>query len=91
MMSRVGPVSRSEVKKELADALNACLRSLGLSQQQASTILGVPQSKISAIVNNRLDGISAEKLMQLLTLLHRDVEIRIRPASAKGRLHVLVA
>ena len=90
-MSKAHTISRSEVKKALADVLNACLRARHLPQQQAAALLGVPQSKISAIMNNRLDGISAEKLMQLLTLLDLDVEIRVCPVREKGRLHVLVA
>jgi len=40
--------------------------------------LGVAQSKVSLLANYKLDGFSVERLMQFLTALDRDVEIRIR-------------
>ena len=39
----------------------------------------MPQSKISALANYRLDLFSVEKLMSFLNLLDCDVEIVIRP------------
>ena len=46
---------------------------------RAAKLLGVPQPKISALMNYRLDGFSVEKLMELPTSLDRDVGIVIRP------------
>jgi predicted XRE-type DNA-binding protein len=82
---------RSSTKLDLARAINTCLLDRGLCQHSAAELLGVAQPKVSAIANYRLDNISVEKLIQLLTLLNLDVEIRIRPCSMKGRVHVSAA
>jgi predicted XRE-type DNA-binding protein len=38
-------------------------------------ILRIPQPKVSALKNYRLDGFSVEKLLEFLTGLYQDVEI----------------
>jgi predicted XRE-type DNA-binding protein len=43
-------------------------------------VLGIPQPKVSALVNYRLDHFSVEKLMSFLNALEQDVEIVIRPS-----------
>ena len=43
-------------------------------------MLGVPQPKVSALANYRLDQFSVEKLMTFLNALEQDVEIVIRPS-----------
>lgn len=79
------------LKVELAREINSCLADRHLPQHSAAELLNVAQPKISALVNYRLKGFSVEKLMGLLTLLDRDVEIRISPQSVKGRVHVSAA
>lgn len=55
-------------------------------------MLGVPQPKVSALVNYRLDGFSVEKLMDFIVALGRDVEIVVRPKrDAAARVLVLEA
>ena len=53
----------------------------------------MPQPKVSALVNYRLDGFSVEKLMDLIVALGRDVEIVVRPVrgDAEARVSVLEA
>jgi len=48
-------------------------------QADSATLLGVPQPKVSALENYRLDQFSIERLMEFLTALNQDVEIIIRP------------
>ena len=55
-----------------------------LKQVDAARLLGVPQPKVSALVNYRLDGFSAEKLMAFIVALGRDVDIIVRPARCGG-------
>jgi len=55
-----------------------------LKQVEVGEILGVPQPKVSALANYRLDGFSVERLMGFLTALDRDVEIVIRPRAKKS-------
>ncbi len=73
-------------KVRLAVEIVRIVRARGLRQVQIARILGIPQPKISALVNYRLDGFSAEKLMHFLTALDRDVEIRIKRKS-RSREH----
>ena len=69
-----------QTKTRLAMAVNALLKARGLKQTDAAKVLGVPQSKISALVNYRLDQFSVEKLMSFLNAMDQDVEIVIRPS-----------
>jgi predicted XRE-type DNA-binding protein len=49
----------------------------------------VPQPKVSALKNCRLDQFSVERLLEFLTALNQDVEITIRPSSGEGHISVL--
>ncbi|MBR2689354.1 MAG: XRE family transcriptional regulator [Aquamicrobium sp.] len=73
-----------QTKTRLAMALNDILKTRKLKQADAAQLLGVPQPKISALVNYRLDNTSVEKLMSYLTALNQDVEIMIRPRAEAG-------
>ena len=61
----------------LALKLNKLIDERGLSQAEASQLLGMPQPKISAIRNYKLQGISPERLMHALTALGQHVEISV--------------
>ena len=81
-----------QTKTRLAFAINRILEGRQLKQREAAELLGVPQPKISALKNYRLDNFSVERLMEFLTALDQDVEIRIRPRAGKnegGRISVI--
>jgi len=78
-----------QTKTQLAMAVNGLLKARGIKQAEAARILGVPQPKVSALANYRLDHFSVEKLMCFLNALDRDVEIVIRP-SRQGAGHTSV-
>lgn len=80
-----------QTKVRLAMALNQLIEERGLKQRETAALLDIPQPKVSALVHYRLDGFSAERLMEFLTRLDRDVDILVRPATDTGRLQVLVA
>lgn len=71
-----------QTKTRLAMALNDILKARKLKQAEAARLLAIPQPKVSALVNYRLDNVSVEKLMTYLTALDQDVEITIRPRVA---------
>jgi predicted XRE-type DNA-binding protein len=73
-----------QTKTRLVMALNGLLKERGLKQADAARLLGVPQPKVSALVNYRLDGFSVEKLMSFLTAMDQDVEIMVRPNRKGG-------
>ena len=79
-----------QTKTRLALALNRIIKDQALKQVDAARILGVPQPKVSALVNYRLDGFSVEKLMDYIVALGRDVEIIVRPTRGSDAARVLV-
>ena len=80
------------VKAKLAMCIEAIIDKRKLKQVEAAKILGITQSKVSAIVNGRLKGFSMEKLIHFLNCLNQDVEIivKTKPSRATrcGRLKV---
>ncbi|HIJ61728.1 MAG TPA: XRE family transcriptional regulator [Rhodospirillaceae bacterium] len=68
-----------QTKTRLAMAVNAIVKERRLKQTDTARILGIPQPKVSALANYRLDHFSVEKLMSFLNALGQDVEIVIRP------------
>ena len=80
-----------QVKTRLAFAVNALLKVRKLKQREIAEVLNIPQPKVSALKNYRLDQFSVERLMAFLTCLNQDVEITIRPRpSASGTGHISV-
>jgi predicted XRE-type DNA-binding protein len=79
-------------KADLAIRIGEVLRARRFTQAQAARTLKVDQPKISRLLRGQLSGFSAERLMRFLTLLGRDVEITVRPASRsrrRGQLRVV--
>ena len=70
------------LKVELAVEVNRVLKQRKLTQARAAELLGIVQPHVSDLVRYRLNRFSVERLMQFLTHLGKDVEIRIakRPA-----------
>ena len=69
-----------QTKTRLAMAVNAILKERRYKQAEAAAVLGIPQPKVSTLINYRLDHFSVEKLMSFLNALKQDVEIVIRPS-----------
>ena len=65
-------------KAELARNIGRILAHRRLTQAAAAELLGVDQSKVSAIMNGRLNGFSMERLLTFLLALDRDIEIRVK-------------
>jgi predicted XRE-type DNA-binding protein len=79
-----------QTKTRLAMAVNDLLKARKLKQREVATLLHIPQPKVSALKNYRLDQFSVEKLMEFLTALDHDVEIVIRPRAVAGAGHIAV-
>jgi len=73
------------LKVELAMEVNRLLDERRLPQEQAARLLGMRQPHVSDLVRYRLDRFSVERLMDFLTRLGRDVEIRIAPRRPRRR------
>jgi predicted XRE-type DNA-binding protein len=66
----------------------------GLTQKAAADLLGIPQSKVSCLMNGKLSMFSMDHLFELLNTLDREVEIIIRSRIKEPRLattHVVMA
>ena len=79
-----------QIKTRLALAVNELLKARKLKQREIAQVLGIPQPKVSALTNFRLDQFSVERLMEFLTALDHDVEIMIRRSSVAGTGHIAV-
>jgi predicted XRE-type DNA-binding protein len=63
-----------------------------LTQAQAGEILGIKQPHVSLLLRNRSGSVSVERLMEFLTALGHDVEIRVkRTRKPRGQIAVVVA
>ena len=71
-----------QTKTRLALAVNTLLKGRKLKQSETAKLLHIPQPKVSALKNYRLDQFSVERLLGFLTALNQDVEIMIRPRQA---------
>ncbi len=81
-----------QIKTRLALAVNELLIIRKLKQREIAELLEIPQPKVSALKNYRLDLFSVERLMEFLTALSQDVEIVIRPrAKSEGVGHITVS
>ena len=80
------------LKVELALEVNRALKERKLTQAKAAELLGMVQPHVSDLVRYRLNRFSVERLMEFLTRLGKDVEIRIAtraPRRARSGVRVL--
>jgi predicted XRE-type DNA-binding protein len=73
-------------KYKLASQINCLLDEKRLSQLAAAERLGISQSKVSAIRNYKLQGISLGRLMEVLVALDQVVTIVVRSRTSAGEL-----
>ena len=76
------------VKAQLASKIAGIMKRRRLTQVEAAGLFGMPQPKVSAMLNGRFRGISEERLMRCLLALGQNVQIVVKPAS-KGRAGTL--
>jgi predicted XRE-type DNA-binding protein len=77
-------------KAELANEICALIKADGLTQHQAARKLAVDQPKVSALMRGRLKGFSSDRLLRFITLLGRDIQIRIRPPKPGRRASIRI-
>src|SRR5205085_4174792 len=81
------------VKAQLVAKIAEIVQRRALTQARTAEILGLTQPKVSALLKGRFRGVSEHRLLECLTRLGRDVEIRVRPAARQsaGRFRLSVA
>ena len=65
-------------KAELAARIISEIHRRRLTQNQAASVLGIDQPKISALKQGRLRAFSIERLMRFLLELDQDIQITVR-------------
>ena len=79
-----------KIKTGLVIEIRKAMRSLDLTQQAAAKRMGITQPKVSDMMRGDFTNLSERKLMDCLTRLGYDIEIKVRPAKA-GIGHVMLA
>lgn len=74
-------LARAQIMSRIAEII----KERGLTQKEASGLLGLPQSKVSCLVNGKLSMFSLDLLLVLLNRLDRDVEIIIKPKTKEEK------
>lgn len=64
-------------KVDLVYQINSIIEARHLKQKDAAKVLGIPQSKISLLINGKLQGFSLEKLISFLEVLDKKIEINV--------------
>ena len=78
------------VKAALVSSIGQIVEERGLTQEQAATLMGLDQPKVSALLRGRFQGFSMDRIFRLLVALDNDVSIVIRPKSEdRGRVSVV--
>jgi predicted XRE-type DNA-binding protein len=81
-----------KIKTGLVIEIRKAMRSSGLTQQEAAKRMGITQPKVSDMMRGDFSNLSERKLMDCLTRLGYDIEIKVRPANAEvGHLMFAVA
>jgi len=80
------------LKARLTLQIYRIIKSRRVTQTQAGEILGIRQPQVSLLMRNRSGNFSVERLMDFLTALGHDVEVRVTPTRKEhGQLSVVVA
>jgi predicted XRE-type DNA-binding protein len=79
------------VKAQFASTIQDIMDSRGLTQIQAAEMMGLPQPKLSRLLNGNFRGVSEFKMLECIAHLGRDIHITIGPESSMpcGRIEVL--
>lgn len=79
-----------KIKTGLVIEIRKAMRNLGLTQQEAAKRMGITQPKVSDMMRGDFTNLSERKLMDCLTRMGFDIEIKIRPAKA-AHGHLMLA
>ena len=80
-----------KIKTGLVIEIRKAMRSLGLTQQEAAKRMGITQPKVSDMMRGNFTNLSERKLMDCLTRLGYDIEIKVRPSKVEIGHLVLAA
>ncbi|MCL1825981.1 MAG: helix-turn-helix domain-containing protein [Betaproteobacteria bacterium] len=79
------------IKSRLVAKIAEIIETHGWTQTQAAQIIGLPQPKLSKMLNGQFRGISQAKMLECLARLGRNVQIVIGPETEVGCIDVVFA
>ena len=79
-----------KIKTGLVIEIRKAMRTLNLTQQEAGKRMRITQPKVSDMMRGDFTNLSERKLMDCLTRLGYDVEIKVKPAKS-GIGHLVLA
>jgi predicted XRE-type DNA-binding protein len=82
------------VKAQLAVNIGRIIKRRKLAQKEAAAMMGLSQGRVSDMLRGRFRGISEAKMLDCLTALGNDVEIRVKPIRRRktpGKINVVYA
>lgn len=86
----VPDAEKLKIKSGLVIEISRAILKLNLSQVEASKRMGISQPKVSALMNGDFTNLSERKLMDCLTRLGYNIEIKVKPTrQVVGRLTLL--
>lgn len=74
------------VKAQIAYRICELIQKRKLTQQEAASILGTDQPRVSALLRGRLEGFSSDRLFRFLNALDQEIEIVIRQTRKRNNL-----
>lgn len=72
-----------QIKTGLVIEIRKAIRQQGLTQQAAAARMGLTQPKVSSMIRGDFSNVSERKLIGCLNRLGYDIEITVRPVSAR--------
>ena len=80
------------MKARLTLQIYRIVKDRDLTQKEVGEIIGIPQPHVSALLRNRPGNFSVGRLLDFLTALGQDVEIKVKPTRKKhGEMSLVVA
>src|SRR5438132_9536058 len=80
-----------QAKAMLSIHIEEALKECGWSFDRAAEATGMPETALEGIVRGDLDGFTIGQLMDCLSKLNRDIEIRVTRAKERGGRLTVVA
>lgn len=81
-----------KIKTDLVIQIIKAIERLQLTQAEAAQRMGISQPKVSAMIHGDFSNLSERKLMDCLTCLGYNIEIRVKPVRKPiGSLRVAIA
>ena len=69
-----------KIRSHLMDAIKAYINHEGITQEEAARLLGVPRSRVSELVNDRISKFTIDKLVNMAARVGLTARITIRRA-----------